>query len=192
MRKLVIVLSAVFCFFTINSNAQKKELTLIVGGGRSSTGTGDMGGYGALNELDIPLSKHFSINPGWQFNTFSSFIDFDRYRTITTGVNIYGNFNYKPLNNKHHVIAIGAGAFVRFQDSNVPDSYEYHLNAAGEGVWSYYYYSPQKTTSVGYTIAPTYFYKISPKLSIGARLMLQNDTQEDIITSGFLLLGIKL
>ena len=95
---------------------------------------------------------------------------------VTSGVDAFTNINYLIVNNIHHHIAIGAGPLVRFQTSNVPD----------------YDNSDLHTTSIGFDVAPLYYYECNNKLLFGAKFSFQNDTNGDVITTATAFVGVRL
>lgn len=177
MRKNILFIALVVCFTKIVSG-QTKEIRLMLGGGTSTNGSGDMRGYCFFNQVDIQLNKRFYISPGIQFTNHPENGNYtgEYLNYITSGVDVFTNINYLIINNIHHHIAIGAGPLIRFQTSNVPD----------------YDNSDLHTTSIGFDVAPSYYYQCNNKLLFGAKFSFQNDTNGDVITTATAFVGVRL
>ncbi len=190
MKKIII-------FITISlpllAASQKKDIRLVAGLGASKHGTGDMRGYNFLNQVDITLNKRFCLSPGLQFtnNSKEDQIAYRKINNVTAGLNVFTNLNYFLLNKQKHKFAVGAGPVVRFQHSSVPAELSYSLSPSGQEIY-FFKYDKLRTISLGYNISPAYYYQYSKKISFGAKIILQNDTEADVITSALLFAGIKL
>ena len=166
---------------------------IIVGGGPSLNGSGDLSGYIALNEINVNIGKRFFLSPGFYFSNHSQRYQFPNFefRHVIAGINVFTNINVLFLNNKHHSIAFGAGPVLRIQNESAPSNLGEQLGRTGQRE-VFYIYQPSPTTTFGYNVAPAYYYKLSRKLSLGAKFILQNDTEGNIITSEMLFVGVNL
>lgn len=181
--------------FSVNIvTCQTKDVRLIVGGGLSKHGTGDLPGYSFFNQVDIQLNKHFFLSPGIQFTNHSQtdiLSNEFRINYVTAGINIFTSINYLILNKSHHRISLGAGPLVRFENSSVPREVGINLGSSGEQVL-FLKYDKLRSTSVGYHVTPAYYYQCCNKISLGAKFIFQNDTKGDAIISSAIFLGINL
>ena len=185
----------ILCILSLTQMAtcQTKDISLIGGGGLSFLGTGDMKGYSFFNQVDIQLNKHFYLSPGIQFNNNSqTYLLYDfKLNYVTTGMNVFTNINYFVLNASRHRISIGAGPVLRFQSSSYPREVWANLESTGERSL-FISYDKLHSTSLGYNVAPSYYYQCTKRFFLGAKFIFQNDTEGDVITSGLLFAGIKL
>ena len=173
---------------------QTKNISLIGGGGLSIHGTGDLSGYSFFNQVDIPFGKRFFLSPGIQFtnNSQTNFLTSDiRLNYVTSGIDFFTNIQYLVLNKSHHRIAIGVGPLLRFENSSYPREVSSNLGTSGEQILRLTY-DPLHSTSLGYNVAPSYYYQPAKRFFIGAKINLQNDTKANIITSKLVFVGIKL
>ena len=188
------LLLSVLVFLLANVvKSQTYEHRLLIGGGKSMHGTGDLPGYSFFNQLDIQLNKRFFLSPGIQFTNHADkyYLSEFELNYVTAGTNIFTNINYFILNKTRHQVAIGAGPLLRFQNSSVPSYVASGLGASGAQVLTLQY-DKLRSTSFGYNISPSYYYQFSTKCFLGAKLILQNDTEADVILSSMALIGIKL
>lgn len=193
MKKNVIFI-CILLFSVKIANCQTKDIRIMVGGGLSTHGTGDLPGYSFFNQVDIHLNKHFFLSPGLQFTNHSQtsiLRNGFNINYVTAGINIFTNINYLILNRSRHKIAIGAGPLVRFENSSLPSQVGLNLAQSGEYVLILKY-DKLRNTSVGYQVTPAYYYRFSDKLFLGAKFILQNDTNGDIITSSLGFVALRL
>ena len=190
MKKIIILIAFIFPFA---ATAQKRDMRFVIGGGISLHGTGDMRGYNFLNQVDVMLTKRLYISPGIQFtnNAAKGVLTYFEVNYVTAGVNVFTNLNYLLVNKSRHQFAFGAGPMVRFQNSSVPTEIASNLSPSGEQIL-YIKYDKLRSVSVGYNITPSYSYQYSKRIAIGAKVILQNDTEGDVITSQLVFVGIKL
>ena len=191
--KIGILIIALALFFTKTVTSQKKDFRLIIAGGYSTHGTGDLPGYSFLNQVDIELTKRFFISPGIQFTNHANTYPLTGYilNYVTAGINVFTNINYLLLNKVHHRISIGGGPIVRFENSSVPDETGTRLDENGNQILILKN-DKLRSTSLGYNITPAYYYQCNSKMFFGARFILQNDTKGDMITSELFFIGVKL
>ncbi len=194
LRCLLVVIICLLCV-RVNCLSQESRIKLFLGGGYSFTGTGDAPGYAFANQFDIRLGKRSFLSPGLQLtNHFQTqYVAGYEFRNLTTGLNLYTNINFFVLNFTKHKIALGAGPVLRLQSTSLPSELAYgvtdrsnipHLIVENK--------DPVHTLALGYNVSPSYYYQISRKLTLCARLGLQNDTRGDLVTSEMILLGISL
>lgn len=193
MKKAALLCVIFLCFHQL-SVAQREAPHLLIGGGRSLFGTGDLVGYSFFNEVDLPLTKSLFLSPGLQLSNASRSYQLMNFtlQYITNSVNLYTNINYRILNRSRNHISIGAGPVVRYQNTSIPDGASATLQPSGEYALGLDYTQPTSTLTIGYNVSPSYSYQFSKKFSLGVKLVLQNDTQGDIVTSEMLFLGIDL
>lgn len=185
----------ILLLFTSDLLCQYPGIRLFVGGGRSFNGSGDAAGYAFINQVDIRWGSRFYLSPGIQLtNHFQTqYIASYQLRNVTTGISVYTNLNCLLLNSRKHQIAIGAGPVGRLQSTSVPTDISYGVSApANNPMLSIQYSEPVHTLALGYNVSPSYNFRVSPRLTLSAKLCLQNDTRADLITSEMILLGISL
>ena len=187
------ILVCILLFAPVISFSQKNNIQLIIGGGPSFNGTGDMKGYNFLNEADIELRKRWFISPGLQFTSHatSTTIGYSQINYVTAGINIFTGINYLLVDKNRHRFAIGAGPVVRFQYSSVPVEAGSTLSVSGEQV-IFLKYDKLHTTSIGYNVTPAYYYQCSKKISIGTKFILQNDSRGELISSALIFVSVAL
>jgi hypothetical protein len=180
-------------FLTQMVTCQTKNISLIGGGGLSTHGTGDLSGYSFFNQADIQFSKRFFLSPGIQFtnNSQTYFLHDIRLNYVTAGIDFFTNIQYLVLNKSHHRLSIGVGPLIRFENSSYPSEVIWNLGNSGEQILTLTY-DELHSTSLGYNIAPSYYYQPTKRFFIGAKINLQNDTEANIITSELVFAGIKL
>ena len=190
MKKIAIY---IVLFFPIVACSQVKNVRLIIGGGSSLHGTGDLKGYSFLNQVELKLKNNFFLSSGLQLtnNSQRSNLTYFSLNYVTAGANIFANINYSVINRNRHQVAIGAGPLLRFQNSSVPSEVGTNLSSSGEQIL-FIKYDKLRTISIGYNISPSYYYQLSQKVSLGAKFILQNDTNSDMLTSELVFVGFKL
>lgn len=179
-----------FYLVTANCLAQRRPVEIIVGGGPSFNGSGDLGGYTFFNQVDVSLGKRFALSPGLHFTSHAGNSVAGRYefRYVTTGINLYTQLNYYVLNRPRHRIALGLGPVVRYQSNPNPGS----IGLTNGTILDLYYYEPINSFSLGYHFSPAYYFRINRKFFIGGKGVLQNDLRGDIITSAAGFIGVVL
>jgi len=190
MSKTIIFL---FTLIPVIAFSQTREVKLIIAGGASFHSTGDMNGYSFLNQVDIAITKHMYLSPGVQFtnHSYENKMTYFKVNYVSAGLNILTNLNYYLLNNVKHQFAMGGGPIVRLQNSSVPVETSSSLGSSGQpelGVK----YGKLRTISIGYNFSPAYYYQCCKKMSIGVKLVVQNDTEGDLITSYCAFVGLRL
>ena len=174
------------------SFGQASPTQIFFGAGPAFTGSGDVTGLMVINEIQLPIARRFFISPGFQYTRHSGTTGYAalEYRYATAGVSLHADINYALLETAKHRIAIGVGPYVRHQTDTYAGLSFY--NTGGIPSIQLDYYNKMKTLSVGYHIAPSYYFVLSRRLVGGVRVALQNDTNGDIITSSNLMIGVKL
>ena len=191
-KNILFVLCAIF--ITINVTSQTKEIRVMLGGGYSTNGSGSGHGYSFFNQVDIQLNKRFYISPGIQFTNHAQTYSLPPWNLnyVTGGVDVFTNINYLIISRSHHHFALGAGPFIRFQSSSVPlyacTTWDFNTNQKLLDIE----YGKLRTTSVGFNVAPMYYYQCNNKLLFGAKFSFQNDTEGDVITAATVFVGVKL
>jgi hypothetical protein len=195
MKMMVkIILCSIICLMSFQADAQDKGIRFVVSGGPSLYGTGDLPGYVFSNEVQFSLGRRFFLSPGLSFSSHADerYLTNYEFRFVTTGITVFTNLNLLLFHKNKHTLALGAGPVFRIQQRSAPDEYGQGLGSSGNQEVFFSYEGPMQTTAFGYNIAPSYLYRISSKVSLGARYLLQNDTHGDIITSGLLTIGLHL
>jgi len=190
MKKNILFLTFLFPVFAF---CQSKDIHLVIGGGPSMHGTGDLSGYSFLNQVEIKLNDHFFVSPGIQItnNSKTNQLTYFQLNYVSAGINVFANINYFVLNRSRHHLSVGAGPLVRFQNSSVPVEAGTNINAAGEPIL-FIKYDKLQSVSFGYNISPAYYFQCTKKISAGTKFILQNDTRGDVIKTMSLFVGIKL
>ena len=193
--RIVLCIVLLFIFSTV-SFAQKRAMKISFSAGHALHGTGDMHGYTFFAEVQIPFKKlkRFSVSPGIQFTGHAIEMDATefKYRAVTSGLTAFATIDYMMLNKKLHRIRFSAGPSLRYQSDSQPDFVDGRRLPTGAWSTTLGYRSPLNTFSAGYLIAPQYEFQITKRLNLGLRLMLQNDTRGDVLTSQSLLMGVRL
>jgi len=194
MRCTLCITLLIICCIT--GYSQNGPFKINFAAGHALHGTGDMHGYTFLAELQIPFKRlpRLSVTPGLQFTGHSITVQATEYnlRTVTNGLTAFATLDYLVLAKKIHRIKVSAGPSLRYQSSSQPYYIDGRQLPSGEWLTIFGYSSPLNTYSVGYLVAPQYEFQISQRLNIGLRLMLQNDTRGDVLTSQSLLVGVRL
>ena len=110
------------------------------------------------------------------------------------GITAYTNISYALLLKSRHRITTGLGPSLRYQRSSAPTYIEYRLEPPSPGTPTliFEYEEPIASWALGFVLSAQYQYKVSEKFFLGARLMLQNDTRGDVITSQALTFSVRL
>jgi hypothetical protein len=190
MKKIFVSLPL---FLLVVNFSWAQDVRLLGGGGISFHGTGDLKGYGFINQVDINYQKRFFVSPGLMFTNHSGEYRLTNFKLnyVTAGVNIFTNINYQFLKKPKHSIVLGAGPMIRFQNSAVPKMVGSSLGANGQQILQIEY-DKLRTVALGYNITPAYYYACNSKLYLAAKAIFQNDTEGDVLTSGIFLIGVKL
>jgi hypothetical protein len=176
------------------SVAQDQRVKWRAGAGHSFLGTGDISGYTFFNEVELRLKKRFTVNSGIQFTNHAGSYEFTdhAYRYAVSGITGYINVNYLLLLKPRHRIAIGVGPSLRYQNSSDPYSIGVRREPTGMYILEIDYRNPRSTWALGYVVAPQYEFQISRRCFLGARFMLQNDTEGDLLASQALTFAVGL
>ena len=202
MRQTFLLILLFLNFFVFGQTKLYKA-QVMVGGGYSIHGTGDMKGLAFFTEYSKPIGKRteWSINVmttihGDAFkvivNNPDGSTDDNSFRYSNAGLQAGLKFGYNFVQSAHHQFKIQPGGFVRYQNSTFSDIYSFFINQSNgfpEPGFMFYNSSKQNTVTVGYGIDLSYNFIMSDKIMIGLKAGFQNDTNGDAVTQICLSVG---
>lgn len=195
----------VMCFpFLLNAQKLPGKM-LIVTGGYSRHGSGDMNGivfgaeYAKYTSPRISLNYYFrgSINNGrdriFINNGFTGVQQDASIRFTTAGIQTGFNFRNSFIRNKRNELLLSLGAFGRYQSaSNGSDGYSLYYPAA-TGVPTvlveYNNKTAQKTYAFGGLLQLQYNFTFNKNIMVGLAPGFQTDTNGDAILQAILIVG---
>lgn len=194
MKKILLVFSLVLASQFAFSQGRPNAFQL--SGGPSWHGTGDLGGLAFGVSYDHPFSKRTDVSTsitttvhwgkdngandtGFGFTPGENLLHF-----TTAGIQLAVLGYFTPVIFRNSKLKIGAGPLLRFQTTNLPDSYGFHQNTAIYPVPFYTINTTQNynTLAPGYNVTIAYLLQSFPRYSAGIKVSFQNDTNGDIIT----------
>jgi hypothetical protein len=180
MRFLIILLSV---WLAHDVCAQLPKQSIIIGGGFSGHGTGDLPGvvldFSYHNRITRRLSNLSTIGSTIHYNSFiTNSSTNEKTHETKAGIQVSSQFGFTPLKVKSHELSMYAGPLFRFQSTSNPRILQvvYSSNPGPYQLYDYVYEN-QNTISIGYLISINYTTYIHSKFLLGGKVSFQNDLQ---------------